>query len=60
MSFEISLNVEAAVVLLRCLAYGQSAVSRNEQQSGVGEKINSNCEMLRKAICNELTRELLE
>lgn len=57
--FTITLNVESAAVLLRCLASGQIAVSLEESKNGVAEKIDVNCELLRKQVCDGIVRETL-
>ncbi len=58
--FKIKLHLESAAVLLRCLSYGEAAVSEVEYSSGLGAKIEDNCQMLRKQVCRGLTEEILK
>lgn len=55
--FEIQLNMDAAAVLLRCLTYGENAISKKEQKSGEGVVIENNIRRIRRAICKEISRE---
>lgn len=57
--FTIRLNKESAAVLLRCLAYGENAISQAELDSGAAEVIQSNVADLRRQICRELAEETI-
>ena len=57
--FSIDLNKESAAVLLRCLAYGQSAISSQEHKQGIDTVILGNIGDIRKRICKELSEEII-
>lgn len=57
--FKICLNEEAAAVLLRCLSYGQGAVSMQEHEDGTAAVIEENVQMLRQNVCNGLHKEII-
>mgnify|MGYP005813521425 CR=1 FL=1 len=58
--FQIDLNKESCAVLLRCLSYGESAVSQKELESGVASLIQVNIELIRSQICRELSRTIIQ
>lgn len=57
--FTINLNRESAAVLLRCLKYGQIAVSQSEVDSGLGRIIDGNINLIRKQVSGELSKQIL-
>ena len=58
-SNELTLNTESAAVLLRCLSYGQAAISR-EIESGVADVVETNIRLLRQATTDQLAKFLIE
>ena len=58
--FEITLNTEAAMVLLRCLRAGEAATSQAEAESGVHDLVQHNVQMLRAAVCQGLQKHWIE
>lgn len=50
----LEFNEESALVLLRCLNHGQSALTQVESDNGLGELLEVNINMLRKQIVSEL------
>ena len=58
-SLTLIINAESAAVLLRCLGYGQSAISANEFKTGVEEVINLNVDLLRRQISQVLAEEII-
>ena len=56
----INLNKESAAVLLRCLSYGQVAISQAQFESGEEEVIVENINLLRKQTCKFLYRKIIE
>lgn len=57
--FRINLDQESAAVLLRCLSYGQNAISQKEVKSGVEKVIVENIELLRKNVSYELAQSII-
>ncbi len=57
--FKIVLNEEAAAVLLRCLSYGEAAVSQQDHQDGTAAVIEENVQMVRKNVCNGLSKMII-
>ena len=57
--FTLNLNSESAAVLLRCLGYGQAAISQQESKNGVGKLIEENIELLRKHIVKGLADDII-
>lgn len=57
--FTVNLNTESAMVLLRCLEYGASAISKEEAANGVSDMLQLNIEFIRKQVCRELYKEYL-
>lgn len=55
----LQLNKESAAVLLRCLGYGKSAVSREEVQNGVAAVIDHNVELMRETVCRQLSESII-
>ncbi len=47
----MQLNLEAAAVLLRCLSYGESAISQDEINNGEAKVILDNIAILRSQAC---------
>lgn len=55
----LPMNAQRVLVLLRCLAYGETATSQNEEDSGFTEKFQNEVQQIRKAVCGYLTKEEL-
>ena len=56
----IDINQEMGFVLLRCLSYGEAAISQEEHDNGIGEVIEHNVQLLRKQVCDRLANRVLE
>lgn len=56
----IDLNNESAAVLLRCLAYGQSAISQVQVDSDEEKVITENIDLIRQQVCRFLSRVIIE
>ena len=59
MNFSIELNQASAAVLLRCLGYGQDAISAEEENTGVAEVLDFNIQMLRRQVCSQMSRQVI-
>lgn len=56
----ISLSQEEIDVIFRCLSYGESAISQNELENGIGEHIKNSVSTIRRKLCNEISRRNIE
>ena len=55
----LRLNQESAAVLLRCLSYGQAAISQEETNNGIEEVLVKNIEALRQDTCRGISKEII-
>lgn len=55
----IELNLEAAAVLLRCLGYGEAAVSQGEVESGEAAVIYDNIKLIRDHVCRGIAGKVI-
>ena len=58
--FTINLNKESAATLLRCLGYGEAAISTKEEKEGLGKLLGENISLIRRQVCHGLSREILQ
>lgn len=58
--FQLTLDGESAATLIRCLSYGEAAISQAEFESGLSDILCSNIQDIRKRVCDGLAKELLE
>lgn len=56
---KLELNLEAASVLLRCLGYGEAAVSVAEEESGEALVIDQNIKLIRGQVCEGISKEII-
>lgn len=57
---QITLNLEAAAVLLRCLVYGKGAITKHERESGVESVILENVRLIQDQICRGVAQDIIE
>lgn len=55
----LTLNTESTAVMLRCLSYGESAISENEEQNGTAAILRENIQEIRRKLCKGLADELI-
>ena len=55
----LTLNKESAAVLLRCLNYGEHAISQEEGKSLIGPVIEENIRLLRWQVAAHLSQEII-
>ena len=58
-SFSLQVSETSAAVLLRCLSYGQAAISEEESDNGIGELLNTHIEILRKSLLSGLGKSII-
>lgn len=56
---QIDLTLESAAVLLRCLDYGEHAISRREHKNGEGKIITNNIATLRSRVSQSIAKEII-
>ena len=56
----IELSTEAAIVLLRCLDYGEIAISRKEHKARTGKIVCDNVAVIRSDIQKQLIQNMKE
>ena len=54
-TIRLELDMEATAVLLRCLVYGENAVSVAEHTSGVADVIERNISKIRRQITGDIS-----
>lgn len=59
-AFTVKLSLEAACVLLRCLSYGENAISQEEGQSGVASIIEENVRLIREQVCRQVSKLIIQ
>ncbi len=59
-TFQITLTREDAAVLLRCLNYGEVAVSQYEEKNGIAESIRSAVARIRKKVTDKVAQDILQ
>ena len=57
---KINLSDSSAAVLLRCLCYGENAVSQEEIENGTAEFIEEHINLIRKSLASEMFKKTIE
>lgn len=58
--FDLKLNKKRAAVLLRCLSYGEAAISEEEDKNGIGQTIEEEIHWMRKSVSTKLAEGIIK
>jgi len=59
LSIKLDLTEHAAAVLLRCLSYGENAISKQEHENGIGTVILYNVKKIRTSLSTQLASKII-
>ncbi len=55
----LELDSERAAVLLRCLDYGENAISLDEEKTGVAKLLREDIQMIRNSVATQLINSII-
>lgn len=59
MIINVELNEQQAAVVLRCLSYGEHAISKEEHDNGIASVIEESVGQVRKSIVKQLSEGII-